>query len=169
MLQQVVPRQDEYIQNRASALQNVESTISELGGIFTQLATMVSQQGELAIRLFFPPVNLYFPPLFPSFDVLYIWACLWVYSAMILLYPKLICSRLLLILTGPVNFSSINVQLVEMFVLFYLLSIIWVRVWYFCLMFVCQLGYNFHRRALISLQYFRNSRSCYILLQLVLN
>lgn len=51
MLQQVVPRQDEYIQNRASALQNVESTISELGGIFTQLATMVSQQGELAIRI----------------------------------------------------------------------------------------------------------------------
>ncbi|XP_020525169.1 syntaxin-31 isoform X2 [Amborella trichopoda] len=51
MLQQTVPRQENYMQNRAVALQNVESTISELGGIFTQLATMVAQQGELAIRI----------------------------------------------------------------------------------------------------------------------
>ncbi|KAL0382108.1 UNVERIFIED_CONTAM: syntaxin [Sesamum calycinum] len=33
------------------ALQNVESTISELSGIFTHLATMVAHQGELAIRI----------------------------------------------------------------------------------------------------------------------
>jgi len=33
------------------ALHNVESTILELSNIFTQLATMVSQQGELAIRI----------------------------------------------------------------------------------------------------------------------
>ncbi|KAH7672906.1 syntaxin 5 protein [Dioscorea alata] len=51
MMQQVVPRQENYTQSRAVALQNVESTISELGGIFTQLATMVAQQGELAIRI----------------------------------------------------------------------------------------------------------------------
>lgn len=51
MLQQVAPRQENYMQGRAVALQNVESTISELGGIFTQLATMVAQQGELAIRI----------------------------------------------------------------------------------------------------------------------
>ncbi|KAL7253357.1 hypothetical protein ACSBR1_007813 [Camellia fascicularis] len=51
MLQQVVPRQESYSQSRAVALQNVESTISELGGIFTHLATMVAQQGELAIRI----------------------------------------------------------------------------------------------------------------------
>ncbi|KAK1320949.1 Syntaxin-31 [Acorus calamus] len=51
MLQQVVPRQENYMQSRAVALQNVESTISELGGIFTQLATMVAQQGEIAIRI----------------------------------------------------------------------------------------------------------------------
>lgn len=38
------------MQSRASALHNVESTIHELSNIFTQLATMVSQQGELAIR-----------------------------------------------------------------------------------------------------------------------
>ncbi|XP_044462756.1 syntaxin-31 [Mangifera indica] len=51
MLQQVVPRQENYAQGRAVALQNVESTITELGGIFTHLATMVAQQGELAIRI----------------------------------------------------------------------------------------------------------------------
>lgn len=50
MLQQVVPRQENIHQSRTNALQNVESTITELGGIFTHLATMVAQQGELAIR-----------------------------------------------------------------------------------------------------------------------
>ncbi|KAM0008700.1 putative target SNARE coiled-coil domain, syntaxin/epimorphin [Helianthus debilis subsp. tardiflorus] len=47
----MVPLQDSYMQSRAEALHNVESTIHELGSIFTQLATMVSQQGELAIRI----------------------------------------------------------------------------------------------------------------------
>lgn len=50
MLQQVAPQQENHSQNRATALQNVESTISELSGIFTHLATMVAHQGELAIR-----------------------------------------------------------------------------------------------------------------------
>lgn len=50
MLQHMVPRQESISQSRSVALQNVESTISELGGIFTHLATMVAQQGELAIR-----------------------------------------------------------------------------------------------------------------------
>ncbi|CAK7334878.1 unnamed protein product [Dovyalis caffra] len=49
--QQIVPLQDSYMQSRAEALHNVESTIHELSNIFTQLATMVSQQGELAIRI----------------------------------------------------------------------------------------------------------------------
>ncbi|KAJ3694162.1 hypothetical protein LUZ60_009642 [Juncus effusus] len=49
--QQLAVQQDSYMQSRAEALQNVESTIHELGNIFTQLATMVSQQGELAIRI----------------------------------------------------------------------------------------------------------------------
>ncbi|KAL0372111.1 UNVERIFIED_CONTAM: syntaxin [Sesamum calycinum] len=35
----------------AEALQNVESTIHELSSIFNQLATLVSQQGEIAIRI----------------------------------------------------------------------------------------------------------------------
>ncbi|XP_022156929.1 syntaxin-31 [Momordica charantia] len=51
MLQQVVPRQENYSQSRSVALHNVESTISELSGIFTHLATMVAHQGELAIRI----------------------------------------------------------------------------------------------------------------------
>ncbi|XP_074583315.1 syntaxin-32-like [Curcuma longa] len=49
--QELVPLQDTYMQSRAEALQSVESTIHELSNIFTQLATMVSQQGELAIRI----------------------------------------------------------------------------------------------------------------------
>ncbi|GMI89181.1 syntaxin of plants 32 [Hibiscus trionum] len=49
--QQMVPLQDSYMQSRAEALQNVESTIHELGTIFNQLATLVSQQGEIAIRI----------------------------------------------------------------------------------------------------------------------
>ncbi|KAJ0248953.1 Syntaxin-32 [Hirschfeldia incana] len=49
--QQVVPLQDTYMESRAEALHNVESTIHELSNIFTQLATMVSQQGEIAIRI----------------------------------------------------------------------------------------------------------------------
>ncbi|XP_050385208.1 syntaxin-31 [Argentina anserina] len=51
MLQQVVPRQENYSESRVTALQNVESTISELSGVFTHLATMVAHQGELAIRI----------------------------------------------------------------------------------------------------------------------
>ncbi|KAI5352993.1 hypothetical protein L3X38_005885 [Prunus dulcis] len=51
MLQQVVPRQENYTQSWAVALHNVESTISELSGIFTHLATMVAQQRELAIGI----------------------------------------------------------------------------------------------------------------------
>lgn len=39
--QQMVVRQDAYLTSRASAMQNVESTIHELGGIFQQLAHMV--------------------------------------------------------------------------------------------------------------------------------
>lgn len=49
--QQLGPLQDTYMQSRSEALQNVESTIHELGSIFNQLATLVSQQGELAIRI----------------------------------------------------------------------------------------------------------------------
>lgn len=49
--QQLVSARDNgFTQSRSEALHNVESTIHELGNIFTQLATMVSQQGDIAIR-----------------------------------------------------------------------------------------------------------------------
>lgn len=50
LVQQVVPRHEDYAQSRSTALHNVESTITELSGIFSHLATMVAHQGELAIR-----------------------------------------------------------------------------------------------------------------------
>lgn len=59
MLQQVAPQQEDYTQSRAVALHNVESTISELSGIFTNLASMVVHQGELAIRYGFLSVTCY--------------------------------------------------------------------------------------------------------------
>ena len=40
-----------YATSRADAIHNVERTITELGGIFQQLATMVNEQGEMAIRI----------------------------------------------------------------------------------------------------------------------
>jgi len=50
--QQLVSAQDNgFTQSRSEALHNVESTIHELGNISTQLATMVSQQGDIAIRI----------------------------------------------------------------------------------------------------------------------
>lgn len=48
---QLVQQNSSYLDSRQEALQNVERTITELGGIFQQLATMVSEQGELAIRI----------------------------------------------------------------------------------------------------------------------
>lgn len=43
--------QDMYLQSRQEALQNVERTITELQGIFQQLAGMVAEQGEMAVRI----------------------------------------------------------------------------------------------------------------------
>lgn len=42
--------QDDYIQDRADTMKNIESTIVELGGIFTQLAHMVKEQEEIVHR-----------------------------------------------------------------------------------------------------------------------
>eukprot|EP00899_Mesostigma_viride_P018290 jgi/Mesvir1/26462/Mv16136-RA.1 len=49
--QQLIPLADTYLSSRAEALQSVEATIAELSGIFSQLATMVAQQGEIAVRI----------------------------------------------------------------------------------------------------------------------
>lgn len=45
-----VPLQDSYIQSRADTMQNIESTIVELGSIFQQLAHMVKEQEETIQR-----------------------------------------------------------------------------------------------------------------------
>ena len=42
---------DNYVQDRAETMQNIESTIIELGGIFQQLATMVKEQEEMVERI----------------------------------------------------------------------------------------------------------------------
>ena len=47
----LLANQDQYLSSRSEALQNVERTITELGGIFQQLSTMVAEQGEMAIRI----------------------------------------------------------------------------------------------------------------------
>jgi syntaxin 5 len=41
----------QYLEERASAMQSIESTIVELGTIFNQLATMVQQQEEMITRI----------------------------------------------------------------------------------------------------------------------
>ncbi len=40
---------DDYLQSRADAMQNIESTIVELGGIFQQLAHMIKEQEEIMV------------------------------------------------------------------------------------------------------------------------
>lgn len=44
-------QQDQYLSQRNNAVEAIESTIQELGGIFTQLATMVAEQGETVQRI----------------------------------------------------------------------------------------------------------------------
>ncbi|KAF9244511.1 t-SNARE [Melanogaster broomeanus] len=46
MQMQLVEQQDSYIQTRTTAIESIESTIAELGQIFTQLAHMVAEQRE---------------------------------------------------------------------------------------------------------------------------
>jgi syntaxin 5 len=49
--QLMVTQQDSYLTSRQEALHQVESTIVELGSIFQQLAHMVHEQGEMAVRI----------------------------------------------------------------------------------------------------------------------
>lgn len=48
---QIIDDQDAYIQSRADTMQNIETTIVELGSIFQQLATMVKEQEEMVTRI----------------------------------------------------------------------------------------------------------------------
>ncbi|KAL8588765.1 Syntaxin-5 [Nucella lapillus] len=49
--QQIVQEQDTYIQERADTMQSIESTIVELGSIFTQLAHIIIEQEEMVQRI----------------------------------------------------------------------------------------------------------------------
>lgn len=48
---QLVEQQDDYIQSRSTAIESIESTIAELGQIFSQLANMVAEQRETVQRI----------------------------------------------------------------------------------------------------------------------
>jgi syntaxin 5 len=48
--QMMMERNDRQIQTRSNAMETIESTIAELGGIFQQLATMVAEQRETIQR-----------------------------------------------------------------------------------------------------------------------
>jgi len=48
---QLIDEQDAYIRSRSDAMENIESTIVELGQIFNQLAHMVQEQGEMVQRI----------------------------------------------------------------------------------------------------------------------
>uniref|UniRef100_A0A4W4GN05 t-SNARE coiled-coil homology domain-containing protein n=1 Tax=Electrophorus electricus TaxID=8005 RepID=A0A4W4GN05_ELEEL len=48
---QLINEKDSYIQDRANTMQNIESTIVELGSIFQQLAHMVKEQEETVQRI----------------------------------------------------------------------------------------------------------------------
>jgi len=51
MQMQLVEQQDSYIQQRSTAIESIESTIAELGQIFSQLANMVAEQRETVQRI----------------------------------------------------------------------------------------------------------------------
>ncbi|KAK1921826.1 putative integral membrane protein sed5 [Papiliotrema laurentii] len=48
---QLVEQQNDYIQSRSTAIESIESTIAELGSIFSQLANMVAEQRETVQRI----------------------------------------------------------------------------------------------------------------------
>lgn len=50
-LQEFAPQDNSYMQQRGEAISQIESTINELGGIFSQLAQMVSEQSEQIQRI----------------------------------------------------------------------------------------------------------------------
>eukprot|EP00164_Ancoracysta_twista_P002690 GFYU01003583.1.p1 GENE.GFYU01003583.1~~GFYU01003583.1.p1 ORF type:complete len:316 (+),score=76.74 GFYU01003583.1:148-1095(+) len=49
--QSLIPKQDSYLASRAEAVESIQSTIVELGGIFQQLASLVAEQQHLADRV----------------------------------------------------------------------------------------------------------------------
>ncbi|VDN29737.1 unnamed protein product [Gongylonema pulchrum] len=47
----LINEQDSYLQARSSTMENIESSISELGQIFRQLASLITEQGEMITRI----------------------------------------------------------------------------------------------------------------------
>jgi len=50
-LQMMEEGQNVYVQQRGQAIEAIEATINELGSIFGQLATMVSEQSDMIERI----------------------------------------------------------------------------------------------------------------------
>ncbi|TKR88751.1 hypothetical protein L596_012949 [Steinernema carpocapsae] len=48
---QIANEQNAYVQSRTNAMEHIEAHISELGSIFTQLASLISEQGEMITRI----------------------------------------------------------------------------------------------------------------------
>jgi len=51
MPQMMMVQQEDYTSSRATAVENIERTIVELGGIFQQLASLVAEQGDMIQRI----------------------------------------------------------------------------------------------------------------------
>lgn len=51
LMQQQGDHTNAYLQSRADTMQSIEKTIVELGGIFSQLATMIKEQEEVMVRI----------------------------------------------------------------------------------------------------------------------
>ena len=51
LLMEEAQPQNEYVNQRGQAIESIERTISELGGIFAQLASMVQEQGDMLQRI----------------------------------------------------------------------------------------------------------------------
>jgi len=51
MQMQLIEQQDSYIQQRSTAIESIETTIAELGQIFSQLANMVAEQRDTVQRI----------------------------------------------------------------------------------------------------------------------
>eukprot|EP00096_Caligus_rogercresseyi_P011818 TRINITY_DN4780_c0_g1_i1.p1 TRINITY_DN4780_c0_g1~~TRINITY_DN4780_c0_g1_i1.p1 ORF type:complete len:340 (+),score=126.08 TRINITY_DN4780_c0_g1_i1:34-1053(+) len=51
MMSQSLMKPTDHLQSRAEAMENIESTIVELGGIFNQLAHMIKEQEEVMVRI----------------------------------------------------------------------------------------------------------------------
>jgi len=51
MPQMMMVQQEDYTSSRATAVENIERTIVELGGIFQQLAALVAEQGDMIQRI----------------------------------------------------------------------------------------------------------------------